>query len=168
MKQKIWATLCNVKFKTYLLQEILHKYQTMERTINIFLAIASCGSIAAWAIFREYQFLWAIIIAFSQVITAIRPYIPYSKYVKVFNMKCMEASLMNVELDRMFHNLRTRKVKEDEIQNQYYSLEERKAKMLSFEDELVFKETPKMIKRANERMANFLKNNYQIEININS
>jgi len=96
MKQKIWATLCNFKFKTFLLQELLYKYQTRENAINIFLAIASCGSIAAWAIFKTYQNVWMVIIAGSQVITAIRPHIPYFKYVKVFNRKAMESSLSNI------------------------------------------------------------------------
>ncbi len=42
-------------------------------------AIASSGGIAAWVIWKEYAFLWAAIIAASQVADALRDVFPFAK-----------------------------------------------------------------------------------------
>ncbi len=40
------------------------------------------SSIAAWEIWQEYQMVWAVIIALSQVITAIKPFLPFRQRLK--------------------------------------------------------------------------------------
>ena len=75
---------------------------------------------------------------------------------------------MNIELDNLYHNVRIKKMTEDEIQKQYYILRGRIVEILSFEDELVFKPSKLMENKASECMATFLKSNYGIEININN
>ena len=42
-------------------------------------AVASSGSIAAWAIWREYAFAWGAIIALAQVVDALKEVFPFSK-----------------------------------------------------------------------------------------
>ncbi len=42
-------------------------------------AIASSGSIAAWVIWKEYAFVWGVIIAASQVTDALKDVFPFSK-----------------------------------------------------------------------------------------
>ncbi|MGA3040398.1 MAG: hypothetical protein ABSF54_06350 [Bryobacteraceae bacterium] len=42
-------------------------------------AIASSGGIAAWAIWKEYAFLWGTIIAASQVADALKEVFPFTK-----------------------------------------------------------------------------------------
>ena len=39
-----------------------------DRRINMYGAIASSSSIAAWAIWKEWSYVWAVIIAISQVL----------------------------------------------------------------------------------------------------
>jgi len=46
-------------------------------SLKYFLAITSSSSIGAWAIWNEYSWILASIIAFSQVITAIIPFLAY-------------------------------------------------------------------------------------------
>ena len=40
-----------------------------DRRINMYGAIASSSSIAAWAIWKEWSYVWAVIIAISQVLS---------------------------------------------------------------------------------------------------
>jgi hypothetical protein len=42
-------------------------------------AIASSGAIAAWALWRQYAFVWGAIIAASQVVDALRDVFPFTK-----------------------------------------------------------------------------------------
>ena len=52
------------------------------RRLGTVRAIASSGSIAAWALWREYAFLWAAIIATSQVADALKDVFPFAKIQK--------------------------------------------------------------------------------------
>ena len=54
----------------------------MEEPINIFLAVTSSGSIGGWVIWDKYSFLWAFIIAASQVINVVKQFLPYKTRVK--------------------------------------------------------------------------------------
>ncbi len=51
--------------------------EAVDRWLDILSAIASSSSIGAWAIWRDHAPVWAIIIAASQMLTAIRAYLPY-------------------------------------------------------------------------------------------
>lgn len=53
-----------------------------EKRINIFGAIAASTSIAAWAICQQLSFVWSLIIAISQVLNAVKEFMPYSKRLK--------------------------------------------------------------------------------------
>ena len=51
--------------------------EATDRWLNILSAVASSTSIGAWAVWRDHAIIWALIIAASQVLTAIRAYLPY-------------------------------------------------------------------------------------------
>lgn len=53
------------------------KEEAWDRGLNIFSAIASSSSIGAWIIWKDLSHLWAAVIAVSQVLTAIKPHLPY-------------------------------------------------------------------------------------------
>jgi hypothetical protein len=61
----------------------LHHYgselEWRDKAINIFFAVTSSSSIAGWAIWREFTWICAAIIAGSQVVTAIKPFLPYNQ-----------------------------------------------------------------------------------------
>jgi hypothetical protein len=58
-------------------------------------AVASSGSIAGWVIWREYAFVWASIIAASQLADALREAIPYTARQK-------SANALLTDLDALF------------------------------------------------------------------
>lgn len=47
--------------------------------MNVFLAVTSSSSIAAWAVWREFTWMWPTLIAGSQVIFAVKPFLPYNQ-----------------------------------------------------------------------------------------
>ena len=84
-QDRYWNQLKEFKVHVNYLQRYATKSDKADKTINIFLAITSSSSIAAWAIWQEYQMIWAIIIALSQIITAIKPILPYKQRLKAVN-----------------------------------------------------------------------------------
>jgi hypothetical protein len=147
---------------------LVHQYQRWDRNINIFLAVASSGSIAAWAIWQFYPELWGGIIASSQVLTVLKPYLPYYKYVKEFNIKNIEMNNFMINIERLWHDIQNSKITEKEVEDIYFSLKKNINEVLSFNDDIFFKVSSKIEKEANNKMKKYLLNNFGIEININS
>lgn len=79
---KYWRELDQLKIHVIYLEYYLESTIKIDRALKIILAISSSGSIAGWVIWTNYQFIWASIIAISQVINAIKGYLPYSKRLK--------------------------------------------------------------------------------------
>jgi hypothetical protein len=57
----------------------LARYDTLISTIR---AVASSGGIAGWAIWHQFAFVWAVVIALSQVVDALKDVFPFSKRLK--------------------------------------------------------------------------------------
>lgn len=53
-----------------------------DKRINIFSAVASSTSIAAWAIWNWLSYVWSVIIAISQVLSAVKSFLPYNNRLK--------------------------------------------------------------------------------------
>jgi len=65
----------------------LHHYgaasEWRDNAVNIFLAVTSSSSIAAWAIWREFVWVWPALIAGSQAVSAVKPFLPYNQQRKI-------------------------------------------------------------------------------------
>ena len=164
MRTKIWAILCDVKFKTYILSYLVDKYQKWERNLNIFLVIASSSSIAAWAIWKVNPFLWSSIIAGSQVLTVVKPYFPYFKYVKELNSKLLRLENLNIEIEKLWYKLQENKINEDEASELYFEIKKQITDILNFNDDTIFDVSEEMKDIANQRMKNYLATNYNVHI----
>jgi len=81
-QNKYWRELDQLKVHVFYLENYLERTITIDRYINMFLATAASGSIASWVVWKDYSFLWGSIIAFSQVVNAIKSYLPYKKRLK--------------------------------------------------------------------------------------
>jgi len=167
MRGQIWAALNDIRYKGYLLDLIVNRFQKWDRNINIYIAIASSSSIAAWAIWNSTPLLWGTIIAFSQVLTVIKPYFPYNKYVKELNSKNLKIEHLNIELEMLWHKLQKKKITEDEAAEIYFDIRKQASEIFNFGDDTIFVISSKIEKKANEKMKTYLKNNYGIIININ-
>jgi hypothetical protein len=78
-QQLYWATMIELKVAASyirLYRDYLGKWVTWLGTLR---AIASSGSIAAWALWKDYAFVWGAIIAASQVLDALKDVFPFTK-----------------------------------------------------------------------------------------
>lgn len=96
LQERYWKELVQLKFENFYLDEYLNHSYKLDNTINIITAISSSGSIAGWAIWNDLMIVWSIIIAVSQVINAIKPYLPFSKRLKTITS-------MNADVSALFN-----------------------------------------------------------------
>jgi hypothetical protein len=93
-QEHYWKEFYRLKVHVTYLEMQLDRTESIDRALKMFLAITSSASIGAWVIWKEAAVVWAFLIATSQVINAIRQYLPYKE-----RLRCI-AGLMN-ELEEL-------------------------------------------------------------------
>lgn len=166
IRDKIWSLINDSKYKEYCIGFKVEQFQHRDRNINLFLALTSSGSIAGWAVWDKYYFLWAIIIAASQIINVIKPYFPFHKYIKDLNSKLIKIENINLDFEQLWFSLQTDKISEDKAEKQYFALKKQLVEIQRFRDDTIFKVGDKTENKANLRMITFLKNTYNVELKI--
>lgn len=166
LREQIWKNLINCKYKGYVVELLYCKYQRWDRTINVFLAIVSCGSIATWAVWKAFPMLWAGLIAASQFINAVKPLFPYNKYVKEFGAKSLKIDNLNIEYERLFNKIQTQTISDEEAEKQYYDLKIDFNNTIRFSDDVIFdvSKQKKIEKKATELNINYFRTHYNIEL----
>lgn len=124
-QQKYWNQLKELKVHVFYLQIYAVKQQRNDHCINIFLAITSSASIAAWAIWKDFQFIWACIIAASQVITAVKPLLPYKKRLVALSALGDEISKLSLASERDWFSVAEGKWTEEQIHSKWADLKEK-------------------------------------------
>jgi hypothetical protein len=163
MREKIWYYMIDSKFQALYLDYAVTKYQKYDRNINIFLALTSSGSIAAWAIWQDYQLIWAIIIAASNVVTIIKPYFPYSKYIKELSEKALKMQNLHLDYERLWYNFEKDQIDEDNATEQFFDLKTRGVEHLRLNDDTLVTEDEKIVTVVEGKMKFYVKNNYNVD-----
>lgn len=76
-QKQYWNELGQLQIHCYYLENYHRATIQRNKWINVFLTVASNGSIGGWLIWEKLKGLWAGIIAISQLIYATKQYFPY-------------------------------------------------------------------------------------------
>jgi hypothetical protein len=125
MQERYWRRLTDKRYQLIYINEYYDRCVRLQRMINIFLAFSTSGAIAAWAIWKEYPVIWALVIAASQVITAIKPYLPYEKRIDGIFDVISQFSVICNELEAKWFYVAKGTMSEEEINELYYNFEKR-------------------------------------------
>jgi hypothetical protein len=141
MREKIWYYMLDSKFQSLYLDYQTSKYQKFDRRINIFLALASSTSIGAWAVWQEFQLVWAIIIAGSNVVNIIKPYFPFSKYIKELNERALSMQNLHLDYERLWYKFDRDQINEENATELFFDLKAKGIANLRLNDDtLVFED----------------------------
>ena len=91
-QEHYWKEFYRLKVHVTYLELQLGRTEAIDRALKIFLAITSSASIGAWAIWKEYAAVWATAIAASQVVNAVRQYLPYKD-----RLRCIAGLMVELE-----------------------------------------------------------------------
>jgi len=83
-QEHYWKEFYRLKVHVIYVEQLLAETEIWDRCIKMFSAIASSASIGAWVVWKEYAFLWGTLIAASQVLNAIRQYLPYKDRLRCY------------------------------------------------------------------------------------
>ena len=129
IQKRYWRFLVQIKAWIFYLDVYAESSYKWDRRINIFTAITSSASIAAWTIWSKYNFIWGAIIAVSQIVSAIKQYLPYSKRLEIIRPFIADLQLLFTKADYMWFKVANGELTENEINEELFSLKKRYAEL---------------------------------------
>ena len=148
IRDKIWYFLIDTKTNEKYSSFIVKKYQIWDLSTNIFLALTTSSSIAAWVFWEKYPALWILIIGVSQVLSITKPYFLFPKYIKVFNEKCIHWQQITVTLEQLWHDLNEDYIDEKGASKSFFELKRKSLTFDNIPDDLIFFNHTKQLAKA--------------------
>jgi hypothetical protein len=130
-QQIYWQEFVQLKADTFYVRDYRNALGRLVTGVSAIRAVASSGGIAAWVIWKQYAYLWAFLIAASQVVDALKNVFPFykrrgelSKWSRTLNRLFVEAQRdweaiasgrrTNAQISELSHRLRVRKERAEE------------------------------------------------------
>lgn len=124
MQEKYWKYMVQIKAWIFYLDLYEEDSYKWDKRIKVFGAIASSTSIAAWAIWQQLSFVWSVIIAISQVLTAIKEFLPYNKRLKILAPFMEDLKFLYNKIEYNWFKVASGELTEEEINNLLYSFKD--------------------------------------------
>lgn len=163
-QKRFWSEFYQLKIHINYIELYLQKSVNIDRSINIFLALTSSGSIAGWAIWQNYALLWAIIVASSQVATIINKFLPYKTRMKNLSKLLIELESIMLCAEEDWYDISEGLLTKREIHDLQLSIKHKKHEALKIHlanDTLPKKN--KLFKKAQISANKYFDNFYPVE-----
>lgn len=161
VQEKYWYYMVQIKAWILYLDIYAEKSYKWDRRINVFGAIASSSSIAAWAIWKELSYVWAFIIAVSQVLSAIKEYFPFGRRLKVLRPFIEEMKILYIKIEYEWFKVAEGVLTEEEINTALYNYKKEFANIESkYLKEEVLLENSDYMDEADKKATKYFENNF--------
>lgn len=161
MQEKYWRYMVQIRSWLFYLDLYEENSYKWEKSINIFSAVVSSTSIAAWAIWQQFSYVWSVIIAVSQVLTAIKGFLPYNTRRKVTISFSEDLKLLYNKIEYNWFKVSDGELTEEEInemlftfKDEYTNIENKNMK------EETLPENERFMKIAAQKTDQYFQNNF--------
>src|ERR1700704_5106490 len=142
-QQLYWAQMIELKVATCYIRRYRDNLGKRVTALGTVRAIASSGSIAAWALWKEHAFVWGAIIAASQVADALRDVFPFTKKHKAASAPTIMLGSIFIDAQLEWENIFSGRYADDQIMSRRHKLMklQHEAERISFPDGLATRDT---------------------------
>ncbi len=162
-QEKYWRELDQLKVHVFYLESYLERTVTIDRNINMFLAIASSTSIASWVIWKDLSIVWAAIIAISQAINAIKPYLPYTKRLRSLQGITNDLESLFLTMEDNWFKVSEGFLTEEEIHKLHMRCKEKRRQIIQkYLGTSPLPENKSLMAQAQEHTRNYFNNFYNL------
>ena len=161
MQEKYWKFMVQIKAWIFYLDLYAEDSYKWDKRINVIGAIASSTSIAAWAIWQQLSFVWSVIIAISQVLAAIKNFLPYSKRLKILVPFMEDLKFLYNKIEYNWFKVASGELTEEEINDLLYTFKDEYTNIenKNLKDETLL-ENEDLKKVADEKTNLYFENNF--------
>ncbi|MBB3061770.1 hypothetical protein [Microbulbifer rhizosphaerae] len=160
VQAQYWKEIYQLKTHIGFIEFQLEKAESVDRALKIVLAIASSSSIGAWVIWNHLSWVWAGIIAFSQVVSAVNPYLPYKSRIKAYSSLLHELEELMIQAEFKWHAIAEGKLTATEINKARFEIRSAKQKSLKKHIQTTISTNNSMHAKAEASATEYLSNFY--------
>lgn len=128
-QQLYWYELFQLKLHINFLEKHIEDDETYACRIKIFMAMASSASIGAWVVWQDLSFIWALIIAISQVVAAISPHLRFHERLRAYPAMRNELGEVFIQAEAKWDDIASGKQTEAEINEARQALQSQRRKI---------------------------------------
>lgn len=129
-QDRYWKELHQLRVHVNYLELYMEHSEFLDKSVNIFLAVTSSSSICGWAIWNKYGFVWAIIIATSQLVSAVKQFLPYRTRLKAIAGLLREIEELSIYTEMKWFDVAEGHLTNEEINRLQYEVRSKKTKAL--------------------------------------
>jgi|ERR1041385_1440405 hypothetical protein len=126
VQKQYWTELVELKAHVEYLNFYQMRNNTIDRYIKMSLATTSSASIGGWAIWNQIQYVWAIIIAASQLLNVVKDHLPFQARQKKLGSLGGELEGILLYAERMWFDVSEGRRTHKEIHDLTMELKKRK------------------------------------------
>jgi len=158
--KKIWREFQDSKFKEYYIDQLLARYKKLDLYSNIFLAIVTSGSVAAWGLWKLdcLKILWMSLVGTSQLLVLIKPYFNISKVSKELSDKYNYLVKENSRRKRIWEKLRFNQITPTKAYQQILDSEDALLTELKFSENVSINEIARYKDKALKKKRIYFEN----------
>ena len=161
MQEKYWYYMVQVKSSIFYLDIYAERSYKWDRRINAYGAIASSSSIAAWAIWKDFSYIWAVIIAISQVLIAIKEYFPFGKRLNILRPYSEVVKMFYIKMEYDWYKVANGELTESEINTLLFSYKKEVTNIEGkYLNEEILLENKDYLKEADDRTDRYFETNF--------
>jgi len=129
-QERYWKELYQLRVHVNYLEIYLEKTEWCDKGVNVFLAVTSSSSICGWAIWNKFGFIWGLIIATSQLLNAIKIFLPYRNRLKALPKILQEFEELLVLYEMKWFDVAEGKLTKKEINELQFDIRKRKTQSM--------------------------------------
>jgi hypothetical protein len=160
MRIRIWKNLANIRFKAFYTSECAHLSYHAGNIISFILAFASASSVAAWVMWDKFPWLWAGIVAFSQLLHVAKPYLPYVKNERDYIEMSFEYEYLYMKYEKLWHEYEKKYLDDRQTEEQFYQLRNKEIEIESNHKLVYCPEIKWIMNKAENKTITALKLNF--------
>jgi len=160
VQQHYWKELHQLKTHIGFIELLLESAESKDLALKIILAVAASTSIGAWAIWKDLSWLWAFIIALSQVIAAVNHYLPYKERIKTYPGLIRDLEDIMIQAEQKWHSIAEGKLTSEEINIARFAIRTSKQKTLNKHITTTIPTAAKLHEKAESSSRAYLENFY--------
>ncbi len=130
-QERYWKELFQLKVHINYIEAHIYDAEKYDRYIKICMSVASSASIGAWVIWKELSFIWAAIIAVSQVIAAVSPHLPFKVRLKTYPQMLHEFEGLFIQAEAKWNDIALGNYTDNDINYARTDLQRKRLAILS-------------------------------------
>jgi len=128
MQERYWCHLIQLKFDEVFVSRYLQQSERWDTRINASLALISATSVSTWALWQKYDLVWAAIIMASQILTVLKPYLPFKKRIDPLKAAGFAYEEIFLKAESKWHTIAEGEISDKEINDLLFELKSEQSK----------------------------------------